>query len=374
MNIETLAIHATQLPDANAGAVATPIYLSTTFERAADGSFPHDLIYARMNNPNRELLEKSIAALEGGEVGLAFASGMAAITAVLQTLQTDDHILLPNDAYYTTILLTDQVFGQWGLSHTCIDMSNLQAVEQEIRPNTKLIWIETPSNPQLKLSDIESIANIAQKYNILVAVDNTWATPLIQRPLELGADIVMHATTKYFGGHSDVLGGALVLKTKNALADKLKSIQKLTGAVPSPFDCWLVTRGIKTLAVRVKAQSESAEKIANFLSQHPEIAWVNYPTLPNNPQLNIAQKQMKLGGAMMSILVKGNEQRAVEVAAKLKIFIRATSLGGVESLVEHRKSVEGPTSISPENLLRLSIGLEHPDDLMADLAQALESR
>ncbi len=371
MKIETLALTSTQLHDENAGAVATPIYLSTTYERAADGSFPHGYIYARMDNPNRSLLEKSIALLENGAVGLAFASGMAAISAVIQCFKTGDHLLLPDDAYYTTILLADDVFGQWGLSYSRVDMSDLEAIKKAMQGNTRLVWVETPSNPQLKIADIEAIAQIAHAHNALCAVDNTWATPVLQKPLDLGADIVMHATTKYFGGHSDVLSGALVVKEANALATKLRTVQKLTGAVPSPFDCWLVTRGIKTMPLRVKAQMETATKIAIFLSQHPAIEAVHYPALSTHPQYAIAQKQMVGGGGMLSFQVKGGEKEAMGVAAKLKIFTRATSLGGVESLIEHRKSTEGPTSVSPANLLRVSIGLEHYDDLVEDLSQAL---
>ena len=373
MKIETLAIQSTQMHDANAGAVTSPIYLSTTFERETDGSYSHGYIYSRADNPNRQLLEKSIALLENGTVGLAFASGMAATTALFQSLQSGDHIITPDDAYFATNVLITEVFGQWGLSMTTVDMTDLEAVKSAIQPNTKLFWIETPSNPQLKIADIQAISDIAKGIGALVAVDNTWATPILQRPLNLGADIVMHSTTKYFGGHSDVLSGALIIKEEGELSNKLRTIQKLTGGVPSPFESWLVARGIKTLALRVKAQTENAGKLADFLSTHPQIEAVHYPGLTTHPQHEIAKKQMVNGfGAMLSVQVKGDAKHAMALTGKLKLFTTATSLGGVESLIEHRKSVEGTDSPTPENLLRVSVGLENIDDLIDDWSTALK--
>ena len=370
MHIDTLAIRSTHLPDENAGAVAAPIYLSTTFERAEDGTFPKDYIYSRADNPNRRLLEQSLAALEGGIHGFAFASGLAAIAAALQTLKTGDHVLLGDDTYFAAAALMDEIFGPWGLHTSRVDMTDLQAIENAIRPNTRLVWVETPSNPLLKITDIRAVANLAHRHNAWCAVDNTWATPVLQRPLDLGADMVQHATTKYFGGHSDVLGRALVVKDEQ-LAARIKKIQTLGGAVPSPFECWLVARGIKTLPLRVRTQSENALKIAALLAQHAGVEAVHYPGLSTHPGHEIAKKQMSAFGGMLSFQVKGGTAEAMAVAARVQLFTRATSLGGVESLIEHRRSVEGATSTAPENLLRVSVGLEHCDDLMADLDRAL---
>lgn len=360
------------MPDENAGAVSTPIYLSTTYEREADGSYAHGYVYARMDNPNRQLLENSLAALDGGAVGIAFASGMAATAALLQTLKTGDHIILPDDAYYSTEALAQEIFSPWGLTFTKCNMSDLNNVKNAIQPNTRLIWVETPSNPQLKITDIQAIVKIAHENKAICAVDNTWATPVLQRPLELGADVIMHSTTKYFGGHCDVLGGALIIKEDGELAQKLKTIQKLSGGVPSPFECWLVTRGIKTLALRVREQTKNAAKLAEFLADHPKIEAVHYPGLMSHPQHDIAKKQMTGGfGAMLSVQIKGDAANAMALTGKLKLFTTATSLGGVESLIEHRKSVEGEASPTPDNLLRVSVGLENVEDLIEDWAQAL---
>jgi len=371
MHLETLAIRSTHLPDENAGAVATPIYMSTTFERDEDGTYPKNFAYSRVDNPNRRLLEQSLAALENGTHGFAFASGLAAITAALQILKTGDHVILGEDTYFAAAVLMDEVFSQWGLQNTRVDMTDLDAIEAAFKPETRLVWLETPSNPLLKITDIESIADLAHQHGAWCGVDNTWATPVLQRPLDLGADMVQHATTKYFGGHSDVLGGALIVKDED-LAAKIKKVQSLGGAVPSPFECWLVTRGIKTLPLRVKTHSANAMIIAGYLTQHPRIEAVHYPGLETHPSHPIASKQMQNGfGGMLSFQVRGGTAEAMQVAARVQLFTRATSLGGVESLIEHRRSVEGATSQAPENLLRISVGLEHPDDLIADLAQAL---
>jgi cystathionine gamma-synthase len=372
MKLETLAIQSTLMPDANAGAVVPPIYLSTTFEREADGSYHHEYVYSRADNPNRKLLESSLAALENGAVAISFASGMAATTALFQSLKTGDHLIVPNDAYYATNVLVTEVFTQWGLESTRVDMTDLEQIKQAIRPNTKLIWIETPSNPELKITDIEATVNLAHEHGAILAVDNTWATPVMQRCLDLGADVVMHSTTKYFSGHSDVLSGALIFKESGVLSDKIRTIQRLTGGVPSPFDCWLVTRGIKTLPLRVKAQTATAMKLAEYLSQHPQIEVVHYPGLLAHPQHEIAKRQMKGGfGGMLSVQVKGSAKNAMAITGKLKLFTTATSLGGVESLIEHRKSVEGPESPTPDNLLRISVGLEDIEDLIEDWEGAL---
>jgi cystathionine gamma-synthase len=373
MHFSTKAIQATQLKDHTAGSVATPLYLSTTFERDADGSHPYGYVYSRAENPNRELLESAMAQLENGEKALAFSSGMAAINAIFQTLKPGDHVLVPDDAYYTLILLVDDVFKQWGISFSLVDMTNLEAIKNSFTKTTNLVWIETPSNPQLKIVDIEAVAKITRENNAICVVDNTWATPVLQNPLDLGVDISMHATTKYIGGHSDVLSGVLVFKKENELFTKIKSIQKLAGAVPSPFDCWLLTRGLKTLSLRVKAQTESAKKIAEFLENHPNVEKVFYPGLTSHYNHEIAKKQMSDFGAMLSFNLKGSESDALAFTGKVKLFTIATSLGGVESLIEHRKSIEGINSVSPPNLLRLSIGLENVDDLIEDLTKALEN-
>lgn len=374
MKLETLAIQSTLMPDANAGAVVPPIYLSTTFEREADGSYKHDYVYSRADNPNRKLLESSLATLENGAVAISFASGMAATTALFQSLKSGDHIVVPNDVYYATNVLIAEVFTQWGLEMTKVDMTDLEEIKAAIQPNTKLIWIETPSNPELKITDIEATANLAHEYGAILAVDNTWATPVTQRCFEWGADVVMHSTSKFFGGHSDVLSGALIFKEAGALSEKIKTIQKLTGAVPSPFDCWLITRGIKTLPLRVKAQTESAAKLAEYLSQHSQIEVVHYPGLASHPQHEIAKRQMTGGfGAMLAVQIKGDAKNAMAITGRLKLFTTATSLGGVESLIEHRKSVESPDSPTPDNLLRVSVGLENIDDLIKDWEIALSN-
>ncbi len=371
MHFETKAIQITHFKDENAGSVASPIFLSTTFEREADGSHPFGYVYSRQGNPNRDMLEKAMAILENGEKALAFSSGMAAINAILQTLKPGDHVLIPEDAYYTSILLTKEVFGHWGLEYSSVDMSDSATVEAFIRPNTKIIWVETPSNPQLRIADIQTIARISHAHNALCVVDNTWATPVLQNPLDLGVDIAMHATTKYIGGHSDVLSGALVFKNNDAIFEKIKLIQKLAGAVPSPFDCWLLTRGIKTLSLRVKAQTQTANIIAQYLDNHNSVVKVYYPGLATHQNHAIAYSQMKGFGAMLSFNLKGTESEALAFTGRVKLFTPATSLGGVESLIEHRKSIEGPSSISPPNLLRISVGLENAEDLITDLEQAL---
>ncbi len=372
LKFETLAIQSTQLPDKTTGAVATPINLSTTFEREADGSYKSGFVYSRAENPNRQLLEDSLAVLEKGAVGFAFSSGMAAITALFNTLKSGDHLLLPHDVYYATKVMAEMLFGDKGIKVETVVMSDLKAVKKAIKKNTALVWLETPSNPQLNVSDIAKISKMAHKVGAICAVDNTWPSPVLQRPLEHGADVSMHSTSKYFGGHSDVLGGCLILKEKGPLAEQIKSIQTLTGGVPSPFECWLVTRGIKTLHVRVMQQTKNAAKLATFLEQHQKIERVNYPGLKSHPHHKVAKKQMIGGfGAMLSVQVKGSAKNAMKLTGRLRLFTTATSLGGVESLVEHRKSIEGPDSPTPDNLLRISVGLENVEDLIADWRQAL---
>ena len=370
MKIETLAVHAGHDIDPATGAVATPIYLSTTFERDIEGGYPRGFMYTRNNNPNREALERGISALEGGAAAAAFASGTGATMSLLQALSPGDHILAHIDAYYGTSRLIREIFLRWGLEADFVDMSDLAAVKKALKSNTKLAWAETPSNPLLKIVDLAAVAEIVHDAGALMVCDNTWA-PVLQRPFDLGADLILHSTTKYFGGHCDVLGGILVAKTENDFVERIRSIQYEAGAVPSPFDCWLILRGMRTVPWRMRAHSENAMKVAEFLAQHSKVARVHYPGLQSHPGHKIAAKQMSLFGGMLSFEVTDGRDAAMSVTAKTKIFIRATSLGGVESLIEHRASIEGPGTTSAEGLLRLSIGLENADDLIEDLDQAL---
>lgn len=371
MHIETLAVHAGHEIDPATGAVTPPINLSTTFQREADGSYRAGFLYSRYANPNRVALEHCLAELEGGAVAAAFASGSAATMTLIQTLAAGSHLILPDDAYFGTIKLARDVFGPWGLEMSLVDMTDLAAVERAMRPNTKLVWVETPSNPLLRVSDIAGIAAIARKGGAICAVDNTWGTPVLQRPLDLGADVSMHATTKYLGGHSDVLGGALIFKSDGELSQRVLGIQLAGGAVPSPFECWLTMRGIRTLPLRVNAQSTSAAKLAAFLEGHARVECVHYPGLPSHAGHAVARKQMSSFGGMLSVQAGANREESMAIASRLELFTQATSLGGTESLVEHRASVEGPGTRAPENLLRVSVGLEHVDDLIADFDQAL---
>jgi cystathionine gamma-synthase len=373
MHIETLAVHAGSSIDPKTGAVTPPIHLSTTFERAPDGSFPSGFVYTRSGNPTRQSLEACLAELEGGAAAAAFSSGQAATFSVLQSLGPGDHVIAPEDAYYGTADLLIDHFGRWGLEATLVDMTNPAAVEAAIRPNTRLLWVETPSNPRIRVTDIAAMVAIARRASARVACDNTWGTPMLQRPLELGADLVMHATTKYLGGHSDILGGAIVVRAEDDFFGRIRQAQATAGAVPSPFECWLVLRGIRTLPYRMRAHSANALAIARFLASHPRIEHVYYPGLEGDPGYEVASRQMSLAGGMLSFLLReAGREETMAMSTRLKLFTRATSLGGPETLIEHRASIEGPRTRAPENLLRVSVGLEHHEDLIADLAQALE--
>jgi cystathionine gamma-synthase len=373
MNIETLAVHVGREIEEGTRAVTPSITLATTFLREEDDSWRADRhYYTRASNPNRNNLERAIATLEGGATALAFASGMAAASALLQAMRPGDHVILPDDLYHGVRHVSRDIFGRWGLQVSYVDTANLDAVAAAIQKNTRLIWCETPSNPALKVADLARIADLAHSVGAWCACDNTWATPILQRPLELGCDIAWHSTTKYFGGHSDVLGGVVVLKEQGELADKLRQIQTLVGGVPSPFDCWLISRSLPTLPYRVRAQSANALKLAQWLEDHPKVQRVYYPGLASHPGHAIAKGQMRAFGGMLSFEVNSKAE-ALAVTAKIKVFTRATSLGGVESLMEHRASVEGPDTLTPQGLIRTSVGLEHCDDLIADLAQALAS-
>lgn len=373
MKPETLAVHAGLHIDRATGAVTPPIHLSTTFERAADGSFPHGYIYARDSNPNRLQLEECLGALEGGAGCVAFASGSAATAALFHALEPGKHVIAPYDAYYGTNRLLGDHFGRWGLEHTLVDTADLAAVKAALRPNTALIWIETPSNPLIRITDIRAVCELAHAQGVRVACDNTWCTPMLQRPLERGADFVVHATTKYLGGHSDVVGGAIIVRTADEYLERLRSIQKDGGAIPSPFDCWLVMRGVRTLPYRMRAHCFNAEAVAQFLATHAAVSAVHYPGLKSDPGHDIAKQQMSGFGGMLSFEVRGARAEALRVTGGVQLFTRATSLGGPESLIEHRASVEGVNTRAPESLLRCSIGLEHPDDLIDDLRRALET-
>jgi cystathionine gamma-synthase len=373
MRLETIAVHAGHTPDAATGAVTPPIHLSTTFERESDLSYRGGHLYSRYSNPNRSSLEACLAGLEGGGAAACFSSGSAATAALLQALEPEAHVLLPDDAYYGTIKLARDLFGAWRLRTTPVDMTDIANVERALTKQTRVVWVESPSNPLVRVVDIAAIAGAARKAGAWVVVDNTWATPVLQRPLELGADVVMHSTTKYLGGHSDVLGGALVASDEaHALFAKCRTVQQLGGAVPSPFECWLTLRGIRTLPWRVKAQCDNAGRVAAFLASHARVEAVHYPGLTTHPAFEIARRQMSAPGAMMAFQVRGGREAAIAFTNRLRLITRATSLGGTETLVEHRQSVEGPETRAPENLLRMSVGLEHADDLIDDLGQALQ--
>jgi len=371
MRFETLAVHAGHEIDAATGAVTPPIHLSTTFQRAADGSFPSGFIYSRDGNPNRRSLEQCLCQLEGGAAAAAFASGQAATFAIFQSLRPGDHVIAPADAYYGTINLLMDHFGPWGLEATFVDMTDLDAVRSAVRPTSRLFWVETPSNPRIRVTDIAAVVEIARAASARVACDNTWATPVLQRPLELGADLVMHATTKYLGGHSDILGGAVVAREADEQFQRVRAVQSSAGGVPSPFECWLVMRGIRTLPYRMRAHSANALALARFLESHPRVERVHYPGLESDPGHAVASRQMALPGGMLSFLVRGGREDAMALTGRLHLFTRATSLGGPETLIEHRQSIEGPRTRAPENLLRVSVGLEHADDLIDDMRQAL---
>ena len=372
MRIETLAVHAGTGVDRASRALTLPIHLSTTFERDEDGTYPEGFSYTRSGNPTRRALETCLAELEGGAAAAAFASGSAATAAVFQALEPGDHVIAPMDAYYGTPVLLRDHYARWGLQASFVDMSDTAAVQKAVTPRTKVIWVETPSNPRLHVTDIAACASMAKAAGGICVVDNTWATPVLQRPLDLGADIVMHSTTKYLSGHSDVLGGVLVARDAEGLFARVRAIQSAAGAVPAPFDCWLVMRGIRSLPYRMRGHVEGAQRLAEFFAGHPGIERVYFPGLPSDPGHAVAARQMRSFGGMLSIGVRGGRPEAFRLAARLKLVTRATSLGGPETLIEHRASVEGAQSMAPENLLRISVGLEHPDDLIDDFRQALE--
>ena len=371
LRFETIAVHAGHGVDAATGAVTPPIHLSTTFERDADGSYPHGYVYARNHNPNRNGLEEALAALEGGAACAAFSSGLAAVTAVIQGLAPGDHVVAPSDIYHGTANVLKHLFAKWRVDSTFVDMTSIDAVARAMRPQTRLVWIETPSNPLLRCVDIEATAALAHRAGARAVCDNTFASPALQSPLALGCDLAVHATTKYLGGRSDVMGGAVVACVDDDAFADVRTAQLYGGAVPSPFDCWLVMRSLPTLPARMQTHCANARRVAEFLQSHAQVAAVHYPGLETSPFHALARRQMRDFGGMLSFEVKAGKDAAMAVAAAVEIFTRATSLGGVESLIEHRASIEGAESRTPQGLLRVSIGLEHPDDLIDDLAQAL---
>ncbi len=369
MKKETFAVRAGRAADAATGAVMPPIHLSSTFQRGN----PADLVYARIDNPNRRALEECLATLEGGSEGIAFASGMAAAASIFQSLKSGDHVIMADDTYFGVRELMFNIMERWGLECTLADMTDIDKVNAAIKKNTRLLWVETPSNPLLKITDVAAVAALAKANNLEVAVDATWATPVLQLPIALGANYVLHSTTKYLGGHSDLTGGIVVTSEGAALRDNIREVQGIGGAVPSAFDAWLLLRGVRTLHLRVREQCANAQHLAEHLASHPAILRVYYPGLPQHPGHDIAREQMSGFGGMLSIQVKGGEAAAAQVAAATHIFTQATSLGGVESLIEHRAPVEGPSTLTPRDLIRISVGIEHIDDLVVDLDQALTS-
>jgi cystathionine gamma-synthase len=366
MHIETKVIHSGREISPFTGSVTPGIEMSTTFERGDDGSYPKGFIYSRSHNPTRHLLEECITELELGTRAAAFSSGMAAIMAVAQALEPGAEVVIPRDIYHGTARLFREIMIPWGLKVNFVDFSNIEQLKQYVTRNVRMIFVETPSNPLLKLTDIKAISELARKADAVLVCDNTLSTPISQRPLSLGADLVIHSSTKYLGGHGDVTGGLVVTREETDFFDKVRFLQQNGGAVPSPFDCWLIMRGIRTLAYRVRAHSHNALKVAEYLRSHSKVREVFYPELTG-----IFRDQMALAGGLVSFRVKGSVEEAFSVAARTKLFTRATSFGSYESLIEHRASMEGNQNTVPDDLLRLSVGLEHHADLIDDLNQAL---
>ncbi|MGH2660322.1 MAG: cystathionine gamma-synthase [Actinomycetota bacterium] len=373
MRFETRAVHAGQEPEPAFGAVNVPIYQTSTYAQPEVGK-PKRYDYARTGNPTREALQTVLASLEGGRHGLCFASGMAAEATLLLTLRPGDHVLLADDVYGGTYRLLARVLDDWGVVFDTVDMTEVDALRNAVRDVTKVVWVESPTNPLLKVIDIAAASEIAHDAGAMCVVDNTFATPYLQRPLELGADVVVHSVTKYLGGHSDLVGGAVVLND-DALAERLAFLQNAVGAVPGPMDSYLALRGVKTLAVRMEAHCRGAKRVAQYLSQHAKVTRVHFPGIPGHPGFEVAARQMRDFGGMVSFEV-GSKEEAVRLAQRTNLFFLAESLGGVESLIVvpapmTHASVAGSPLAVPDTLVRLSVGIEHPDDLVADLEQAL---
>ncbi len=371
MRIETLAVHAGGEPDGETGAIAPPIHLSTTFEHPPDSSELAGFLYSRYGNPTQDRLERALAAIEGGAAAVVYGSGMAAATALFHALPPGSHVVMGDDIYFSVRTVARRHFARWGLTASEVDATDVTAVRAALRPETRCVWIESPSNPQLKVADIAAIAELARARGALLVVDSTFASPVLQQPLLLGAHVVMHSCTKYLAGHADALAGALVLGSDAELGEELIAQRTVLGPVASPFTAWMILRGLRTLACRMEWHARGAAAVAGFLAGHEAVERVHYPGLSAHPQHQLARRQMRAFGGMLSFEVRGGAAAALACAGRLTLFTNATSLGSTESLVEHRASLEGPGSPTPPGLLRLSVGLEHPDDLVADLAQAL---
>lgn len=375
MNIRTstLAVHAAQRPAPDTGATTPSIHLASTFARDPNGELPSHHLYSRISNPNRDQLEEALRLLEGGTDAAAFASGCAAITAIFQALKPGDHVVCNSDCYSGTREILSDLMRHWGLQIAFADLWNPDSWDSSIVPGTRLVWIETPSNPQMRITDISGLASRAHTHGAIVVCDGTFATPFLQRPLALGADLVVHATTKYLSGHGDMVGGAVVAGPEvPELFARIRKIQVHGGGVPSPFDSWLTLRGIRTLPLRMKTHCANALELARRLESHPSVAVVHYPGLASHPGHELATRQMTGGfGGMLSFQMREGEEAAARVAGACRLILRATSLGGLETLIEHRARIEGPGSPTPRDLLRLSVGVEDVEDLWEDLEQAL---
>jgi cystathionine gamma-synthase len=371
VRIETVAVHAGGDRDPVTRSVAPPIHLSTNYELGPGSEQIGGYIYGRNANPTQDRLETALAALEGGEAALAFGSGVAAGAAVLQAIPSGSHVIFPDDVYYVYRQMALEYLPRWGMEASIVDMTDLAGLAAAVRPNTRLVWAESPSNPLLKVTDLAAVAQIAHRSGALCLVDNTFATPILQRPVESGFDLVLHSTTKYMGGHGDVQGGAVVFARRDAVLDAARHVRDVQGAVASPFSSWLVLRGLRSLPCRVERHCSNALEVARFLASRPWVGAVHYPGLPADPGHDVAARQMTAFGGMLSFHVRAGREGAVRATSRTKIFVNATSLGGPESLIEHRASSEGPGSRTPDDLLRLSVGLESAQDLIEDLDQAL---
>jgi len=371
MRIETLAVHAGGAPDRETGAIAPPIHLSTTFEHPPDSSELAGFLYSRYRNPTQDRLESALAAMEAGAAAVVYGSGMAAAVALFHALPAGSHVVMGDDIYFSIRTAAQRHFPRWGLTATEVDATDVTAVRAAFRPETRCVWVESPSNPQLKVADVAAIAELARARDALLVVDSTFASPVLQQPLALGAHVVMHSCTKYLAGHADAQAGALVLGHDGQLHEELLAQRTVLGPVASPFTAWTILRGLRTLPCRMEWHARGGAAVAAFLAEHAAVDRVHYPGLATHPQHAVARRQMRAFGGMLSFEVKGGAAAALACAGRLRLFRNATSLGSTESLVEHRASLEGPSSPTPPGLLRLSVGLEHPDDLVEDLAQAL---
>jgi cystathionine gamma-synthase len=370
---ETLAVHAGGEADAHNGAIAPPLHLSTTFKHGPAAERLAGYEYQREGNPTQDRLETALAALDGGEAALAYGSGMAAMTAALELLPAGSEVLIPEDCYAGLRSLGAEFLPERGVTVRRIDQCDATIVAAAMSPAVKLIWAETPSNPQLRIADLRALSAIAKQHGALLAVDNTFATPALQQPIALGADVVMHSTTKYMGGHSDVMGGALVFAKRDGLFERAAHRRHITGNILAPFSAWLTLRGLRSMPARMAWHCANARRVAEFLAKQPAVETVYWPGLTSHRNHDVATRQMRDFGGMVSVTFKEGRDAALAFAGAVEVFTNATSLGGVESLVEHRASVEGPNPVSPPGLLRLSVGLEHPDDLVADLQHAVEA-